>query len=80
MLGLSMGSWLVGKALLYLKKTTKRSALLFYMLAEVVIGESSQPNVYYLRLKAKRYFLLIFYLKEIVMDKKVPSESVVTDI
>lgn len=38
MLGLSLGSWLGGKALLYLKKTTKRSALLFYMLAEVVIG------------------------------------------
>jgi hypothetical protein len=49
MLGLSMVSWLVGEALLYLKKKTKRSALLFYMLAEVVIGVSSQPNVYRLR-------------------------------
>ena len=38
MFGLSVGSWLGGKGLPYLKKATKRSALLFYALAEIVIG------------------------------------------
>ena len=38
MLGLSLGSWLGGKTLFYLKKTTGQSALLFYILTEIVIG------------------------------------------
>jgi len=38
MLGLSLGSWVGGKGLPYLKKTTKQSAILFYALAEIVIG------------------------------------------
>ena len=38
MLGLSLGSWAGGKGLPFLKKTTKRSAILFYAIAEIVIG------------------------------------------
>ena len=38
MFGLSMGSWMGGKILPYLKNKTKKSALLFYALAEIVIG------------------------------------------
>ena len=38
MLGLSLGSWIGGKGLPYLKETTKQSAILFYALAEIVIG------------------------------------------
>jgi hypothetical protein len=34
---LSTASWLRGEALLYLKKTTKRSALLFYILARSLL-------------------------------------------
>jgi spermidine synthase len=38
MLGLSLGSWIGGKWLPHLKKTTKLPAILFYAMAEIVIG------------------------------------------
>ena len=38
MLGLSLGSWIGGKILPYLKNKTKKSAILFYAMAEIIIG------------------------------------------
>ena len=41
---------------------------------------SRQLNVDHMGLKAKRYFLLNFSKKEVVMNKKVSSEKVIKDI
>ena len=38
MLGLSLGSWAGGKWIPYLKKKVNLSAIIFYGLAEIVIG------------------------------------------
>jgi spermidine synthase len=48
MLGLSLGSWVGGKWIHYLKKKTNFSAIIFYGLAEIVIGLGAfaVPNLF----------------------------------